>query len=936
MGRPEQEARKTIDAALTAAGWTVQDPGSKANVYAARGVAIREFPLKPGHGFADYLLYVDGKAAGVVEAKKVGETLTGVEVQTRKYSDGMPDHLPRAWTPLPFLYQSTGIETRFTNRLDPEPRSRPVFSFHRPETLAEWLEPSELPAGHPLAGRPATLRARIQHLPDLSPEGLRDVQYRAVLNLEQSLRENRPRALIQMATGSGKTVAAIASAYRLIKFGGARRILFLVDRGNLGRQALKEFQHYTAPDDGRKLSELYNIQHLTSNKLDPVAKVTITTIQRLYSMLKGEEPAGLEDLEEQSLFTLDGLVREDVPVVYNPRLPIETFDVIFIDECHRSIYTLWRQVVEYFDAFLIGLTATPSKQTFGFFHKNLVMEYSHADAVADGVNVDYDVYRIRTRITDQGSTVEAGHYLDRRDRHTRAIRWERLDEDFTYSPAALDRDVVAVDQIRTVIRAFRETLFTEIFPGRTEVPKTLIYAKDDTHADDIVQIVREEFGKGDEFAQKITYKTPGKAEDLISSFRMRYHPRIAVTVDMIATGTDIKPIEIVMFLRTVKSRNFFEQMKGRGVRVIPPTELQSATPDAAFKDHFVIVDCVGVCEGTFSESYSLERKPTASFDSLLHAVGYGSLDPDLLSSLASRLSRLDRRLGQPDRDKLAEIAGGQTLRQIVHGLVAALDPDRQAEEARRAAGLPAEAQPKEAEMAAAAQRMLKQAAAPLATNPELREQIAAVRRRHEQVIDVVSIDEIREAGFSQAAQERASNLVGSFEQFIQDHLNEITALQVLYSRPHHARLSHRQIRELAEILQSPPRSWTPERLWQAYEMLRKDKVRGAGAPRLLTDIVSLVRYALAQDDELVPFKEKVEGRFWQWIAQQENRGRKFTPEQMQWLEAMRDHIAGNLQMELEDFEYVPFSQRGGAPRAQAVFGEELEEILDELNEVLAA
>ena len=937
MKKPEEQARETIDAALEAAGWSLQDV-TGTNVHAARGVAIREFPLKAGHGFADYLLYVDGKAAGVVEAKAVGTTLTGVELQTRKYSEGMPSHLPRAWDPLPFLYQSTGIETRFTDRLDPEPRSHPVFSFHRPETLAGWLKPADdLPSGHPLAGRPANLRARLQHLPELASGKLWDVQRRAVDNLERSLRENRPRALIQMATGSGKTFTAITSAYRLIKFGGARRVLFLVDRSNLGRQALKEFQQYVTPDDGRKLSELYNIQHLTSNKLDPVARVTISTIQRLYSMLKGGEPStGLEDLEEISLFTLDGLVPSDVPVVYNPRLPIETFDVIFVDECHRSIYTLWRQVVEYFDAFVIGLTATPSKQTFGFFNRNLVMEYSHAEAVADGVNVGYDVYRIRTRITEHGSTVEAGHFLDRRDRNTRAIRWERVDEDFTYGAEALDRSVVARDQIRTVIRAFRDRLFTEIYPGRTEVPKTLIYAKDDSHADDIVQIVREEFGKGDEFAQKITYRTVGKAEDLISSFRTRYHPRIAVTVDMIATGTDIKPVEIVMFLRTVKSRSFFEQMKGRGVRVIPTPELQSATPDAGIKDHFVIVDCVGVCEGTFSESYSLERKPTASFDNLLQAVGFGSLDPDLLSSLASRLARLDRRLGQPDRDRLARIADGRTLRDIAHGLVEALNPDRQAEEARRAADLPAGAQPNEMEMLSAAQRLLAQAAAPLATNPRLREEIVAVRRRYEQVIDTVSMDVLEEARFSDEARERAESLVGSFEQFIQDHLNEITALQVLYSRPHRARLSHEDVKELAEILQSPPRSWTPDRLWQAYEMLRKDKVRGAGGKRLLTDIVSLVRYALTQEDELVPFKDKVDERFRQWIAQQENTGRSFTAEQRQWLEAMRDHIAANLQVEMEDFEYTPFSQRGGAPRAYAVFGGELSKILDELNEALAA
>ena len=265
--------------------------------------------------------------------------------------------------------------------------------------------------------------------------------------------------------------------------------------------------------------------------------------------------------------------REPVPVEYNPNVPIETFDVIITDECHRSIYNLWRQVLEYFDGFLIGLTATPSKQTFGFFNQNLVMEYNHEQAVADGVNVDFDTYRIRTEITEQGSTVEAGYHVDRRDRQTRKTRWEQLDEDLTYAPNQLDRDVVAVDQIRTVVQTFRDKLFTDIFPGRTDVPKTIIFAKDDSHAEDIVRIVREEFDKGNEFCQKITYKTTGVApEDLLVSFRNSYHPRIAVTVDMIATGTDIKPVEVVFFMRNVRSRSFFEQMKGRGVRVIsPPT-----------------------------------------------------------------------------------------------------------------------------------------------------------------------------------------------------------------------------------------------------------------------------------------------------------------------------------------------------------------------------
>jgi type I restriction enzyme, R subunit len=340
-------------------------------------------------------------------------------------------------------------------------------------------------------------------------------------------------------------------------------------------------------------------------------------------------------------------------VEYNPALPVETFDVIIVDECHRSIYNLWRQVLEYFDAFLIGLTATPSKETFGYFQQNLVMEYTHEETVADGVNVNYDVYRIRTDITERGSKVEAGFFVDKRHRQTRKVRWEKLEDELDYAAAQLDRDVVAPDQIRTVVRTFRDKLFTEIFPGRKDVPKTLIYAKDDSHADDIVEIVRQEFGRGNEFCQKITYKTTGvKTEDLIASFRNSYHPRIAVTVDMIATGTDIKPLEIVLFMRSVKSRTFFEQMKGRGVRVIPDTEFQAVTPDAKSKTHFVIVDAVGVCERDKTDSRPLERRRHVPFDKLMEVVAYGNRQEGVLTSLSGRLARLERQLEDKEKAEL--------------------------------------------------------------------------------------------------------------------------------------------------------------------------------------------------------------------------------------------------------------------------------------------
>ena len=511
------------------------------------------------------------------------------------------------------------------------------------------------PQGNYLASN--NLRQRLMDMPPLNPSGLWPVQETAIRNLEESLAAGRPRALVQMATGSGKTFMACNLVYRLIRYAGAKRVLFLVDRSNLGRQTLREFQGFTTPDDGRKFTELYNVQLLQSGHIDPVSKVSIATIQRVYSMLRGEELD--PEIEELSEFERSALLREPAPVEYNPAVPIGTFDVIITDEAHRSIYNLWRQVLEYFDAFTIGLTATPSKQTFGFFQQNLVMEYNHEQAVADGINVDFDIYQIKTEITEQGSTVDAGYKVDKRDRQTRNVRWEELEEDLNYTPNQLDRDVVAVDQIRTVMQTFRDRLFTEIFPNRNDVPKTIIFAKDDSHADDIVHIVREVFDKGNDFCQKITYKTKGvKPEDLLTSFRNSYNPRIVVTVDMIATGTDIKPVEVVFFMRNVRSRTFFEQMKGRGVRTISATDFNSVTPDALNKDRFVIVDAVGVTESDLSDSYSLERQPTVSFDRLLDLVGMGDRRPEALSSLASRLARLDRQLTPQDRASIETATEG--------------------------------------------------------------------------------------------------------------------------------------------------------------------------------------------------------------------------------------------------------------------------------------
>ena len=670
-----------------------------------------------------------------------------------------------------------------------------------------------------------------------------------------------------------------------------------------------------------------------SNTLDPVSRVCITTIQRLFSMLKGENEFD-PSLEEQSLFDLPSIPEKPREVGYNPQIPIETFDFIITDECHRSIYHLWRQVLEYFDGFIIGLTATPSKQTLGFFNQNLVTEYNHERAIADGVNVGYEVYRISTEITEQGSSVKAGFYVDKRNRQTRKVRWEMLDEDVDYAPNQLDRAVVARDQIRTIVRTFRDRLFAEIFPGRTDVPKTLIFAKDDSHAEDITEIVREEFGKGNDFCKKITYRTTGeKPEDLIAAFRNSYFPRIAVTVDMISTGTDIRPLECLVFMRDIKSRGYFEQMKGRGTRTIAPTDIRAVTPDANAKTHFVIVDAIGVCESDKTDSRPLERKKSVPFDKLLMSVALGNRDEDTLSSLAGRLARLDREITDKDRREIAATAQGRDLKQMTNSLLNAIDPDARLETAKVMFKTD---KPKPAQIQKATESLLKDACA-IFDKPEVRNTIIDIKTRSEQIIDTVSKDKVVLAGFDDKAKEKAQSIVQTFKRFIEENKNELTALQLIYGKPYGSRrLTYEQIKQLADSIRKPPYYLTAETVWTAYEKLESARVHGAGPQKLLTDIISLVRFALGETKVLEPFAETVNQRFAAWISQQERANRYFSPEQMDWLRLIKDHIATSLAIAIDDLELAPFYERGGPVKAYQVLGMDLEKMLEELNGVLVA
>jgi type I restriction enzyme R subunit len=920
---PEQIARDAIDAQLRAAGWAIQAKDAIA-FHAGEGQAVREYTTDTGP--ADYVLFVDGQPVGVIEAKKetLGQNITVVEDQTADYSAAKLKWVQSTGVLLPFLYEATGVLTRFTDQRDPKPRSREVFSFHRPETLRGWLA----------AGR--SLRARLQDLPAIDSTGLRDCQIDAITHLDASLKAAKPRALVQMATGSGKTFTAITSIYRLLKHARVRRVLFLVDTRNLGEQAEQEFLAYTPTDDNRKFTELYTVARLTSSHVPADAEVCISTIQRMYSILQGRELDA--SAEDENPAERSDRRREPLPVAYSEKIPPEFFDLIIIDECHRSIYNLWRQVLDYFDAFLVGLTATPDARTYAFFKQNVVSEYTHEAAVADGVNVQGEIYTIETEVGAHGGKVLKG-LVEKREKLTRAKRWQQQDEDETYSAKQLDRDIVNPSQIRTVIRAFREKL-PEIFPDRTdtagafEVPKTLIFAKTDSHADDIINIVREEFGEGNAFCKKVTYKNEEDPKSVLSQFRNGYHPRIAVTVDMIATGTDVKPLECLLFMRDVKSKGYFEQMKGRGTRTLDHDALRKVSSAAkSAKTHYVIVDAIGVTKSLKTDSRPPITRPTVPFKDLAMEVVMGATDADTVSSLAGRLARIERQLTPLQRHTLAEKMGGTTVGQLVKALFHAIDGEAIEQSARTLAGVPPAADPGDTAREKAQQQLVTTARAPL--TGAIVTAIVEACTANMQTIDHDTPDQLRNASWDADAQTRATAFVADFETFCRDHRDRLDALTIYYTQPQRRQeVTLVQIQDvLAALRQHAPRL-APLRVWDAYARL--DAVPANARPLTeLTALVALLRRACGLDRKLTPFADTVRRHYRDWILRA-NAGQPFNARQTAWLELIRDHVIDSLRMEKADLDYAPFDARGGLGKMHELFGDRLEPLIAELNQTLTA
>lgn len=910
---PEEKARCVIDDKLCQSGWVIQDL-KRLNLTASLGVAVREFPTSTGE--VDYALFVDGKPVGVVEAKQsqAGQSITDVEVQSGRYANSTFKWVKNDYT-IRFAYEATDKLIRFTDYKDIKYRSRTVFSFHRPETLFDLIQQLD------------TIRNNMKQFPLLDVKGFRKCQINAINNLDQSFADNRPRALVQMATGAGKTFTAITSAYRLLKYGKMKRILFLVDTKGLGEQAEREFLAYTPNDDPRSFSQIYGVRRLKSSYMPNDVQICISTIQRMYSILKEEE---LDESAEEAPFVEYVTAESKAPkeVAYNEKYPPEFFDCIIVDECHRSIYNVWSQVLTYFDAFIIGLTATPDNRTFAFFNENIVSEYTREQAIIDGVNVGEDIFLIETEVGKNGAHLMK-QMIEYRDRLSRAKRWRQMDEDVDYVPSQLDKKIVNPSQIRTVTRSFKENLFTTLFPRRKEVPKTLIFAKTDSHADDIVQIVREEFGEGNDFCRKITYAVDNP-ESVLSSFRNDYNPRIAVTVDMIATGTDVKPIECLIFMRDVKSKNYFEQMKGRGTRVLSKEDLQKVTPSATEnKDHFVIVDAVGVTKSRKSDTRPLERKPTVSMKELMMNVALGAKDKDTLTSLANRVIRLNSQMTQAEREQFKEKVGA-TAGCVAERLLNAFDEDIIFEQAQKNTGV---SEPTE-EQIKVAQRELVQAAVAPFHNPDIRDYIENVRRNHDQIIDSVNLDSVIFAGFDVQQEKNVNKVISSFHTFIEENKDEIVALRIIYDAAYKERpMVIEKLKELYEKLKSE--GITVDRLWDCYAIKQPDKVKRSAMTQI-TDLISIIRFEMGYADTLTSFADKVNYNFMQWTFKKNAGHIQFMEEQMEWLRLIKDHIVASLSILPEDLDLTPFDRKGGLLGFYDAFGDDYEKILQEMNVALVA
>ena len=872
---PEEKARVRIDQMFSDAGWKVVSRDEYSPSLTA--AAIEEGILQGGKE-ADYLLFINGKAVGVLEAKKASIDVSSDKVieQAEGYTHKLTKYYQFYANPLPIVYVSNGQVTLFRGE---DGSYIPVGRIHTPKEICKMLGIEDEFAG----------------LPTLKKKGLRDCQYEAVTELENSFRTGQRRAYMVLATGAGKTYTACMASYRFLSYTPMRRVLFLVDRNNLGKQAEDEFGKFKLTETGDAFNTIFTVNRLKSQVIPKDSNVVISTIQRLFSLLKGED---IEETDDDENYDGDETPTSAVILPDNPTLPKDFFDLIIVDECHRSIYGSWRSVLEYFStARIIGLTATPAPETEAFFNYNRVINYTLERSIADGVNVDYRVYRIKTKATEDGGAIRDGEDIKQVTRYTGEVENVKNSGEKTYTGIELNRSIVNPSQIKLVLETYRDAVYTEMFndpqrePNMDYLPKTLIFALNDAHASNIVKIAKEVFGKEDDpqFVQKITYST-GNSNELIRHFRNDKEFRIAVTVTLVATGTDVKPIEVVMFMRDIVSESLYTQMKGRGVRTIGDEQLRIVTPNAISKDLFFLVDAVGVTEHEMIPTRPrIEPKPaTMSLKELLERITHGYVDDEYLKILASRLSRIYNKSDDKQREKFWELAGDD-MKGIASRIYEALASDT----------LPPFVDINEPN------NERKGLVASLANYPEARNYLLILNAGFVKIL-IPGEDELVSKGFSI---EEASQTTAAFEKYVIEHKDEMEALRIIYNNQGEP-ITYSMLKELDTQLRYVNAKFNPALLWNTYAIVRpSDVVRFTtkDEKEALTNIIQLVRFAFKHIPKLESLKGEAAKYFNLWCGQG---WRGLTDKQNELLGQIVGYIVSNGACSIEDIKEEDKTQAG--------------------------
>ena len=852
---PEEKARVKIDQMFEDAGWQVVDRDFYSPTITA--AAIREGLLE-GNREADYFLFLNGMAVGVLEAKRKEVNVASDVVceQAIRYTRYVPADRYRAIASLlPFIFVSNGEETYFRDCRDEESNLEPINRIYTPKEMVKLLGIED-----PYAG-----------LPTLSKKGLRDCQYEAISELEGSFRAGQNRALLVLATGAGKTYTACMAAYRFLAYTPMKRILFLVDRNNLGKQAEGEFGMFRLTENGDPFNTIFTVNRLKSNKVPSDSNVVISTIQRLFSLLSGKEITDDDDDDDPAT--------GEVELPGNIQLPPDFFDVIIIDECHRSIYGDWRKVLEYFNtAKMIGLTATPVPETLAFFNKNLVVNYTLERSIVDGVNVDGRIFRIKTEATENGGAILKGQKLKRVTKYTGEVEDIKNEETKNYTREELNRSVINPAQIKLVLETYRDAVYTEMFtdPQREPImdylPKTLIFALNENHATNIVKIAKEVFGRTDDkFVQKITYSS-GDSNELIRQFRNDKEFRIAVTCTLVATGTDVKPLEVVMFMRDVASEPLYIQMKGRGVRTIGDDQLRNVTPNAFSKDCYFLVDAVGVTEShkTVPGGGNGPQGPTITLRRLLELLTHGNVSDENLLTLAARLPRIDKKCNDKQREHFQELAH-TSIKEISSNIYEAYQRGLEVYKDINDPNLER-----------------KTLVAPLTHHPEARHFLLILAAGFVETLQPGE-DTLISKGFSQ---EEAKDLTSAFEKYCEDHQDEIEALRMIYNNEGEP-LTYYILKDLENKLKMANNKFQSSRIWNSYAIVNPQSVKRYTTKEekeALTNIIQLVRFANHQIEKLESLYPQAQQRFNLWYGQMQ---RTVTESQIAIIRQIVDYIASN-------------------------------------------